>query len=89
MLESMAAGCVVVGSDTAPVREVIRHEENGLLVNFFDPEAIATTLARVLEEKPQHLRERARQTIVENYDLTTRCLPQWVEMALGSGAQAV
>lgn len=86
MLESMAAGCVVVGSDTAPVREVIRHEENGLLVNFFDPEAIAHSLARVLEENPRHLREQARQTIVQNYDLTTRCLPQWVEMALGRGA---
>jgi glycosyltransferase involved in cell wall biosynthesis len=83
MLESMAAGCVVVGSDTAPVREVIRHEDNGLLVDFFDSEAIAGTLARVLEEKPQHLRDRARQTIVEGYDLTTHCLPQWVEMALG------
>lgn len=84
MLESMAAGCVVVGSNTAPVREVIRHEDNGLLVDFFDTEVIASTLARVLEEKPVHLREKARQTVVEGYDLTTRCLPMWVEMALGA-----
>ena len=74
---------MVVGADTCPVREVIRHGENGLLVDFFDSEAIAGTLARVLEDKPQHLRDRARQTIVEGYDLTTHCLPQWVAMALG------
>jgi glycosyltransferase involved in cell wall biosynthesis len=36
MLEAMAAGCVVVGSSTPPVREGMRDGENGILVDFFD-----------------------------------------------------
>jgi hypothetical protein len=31
----MAAGCVVIGSRTRPVEEAIRHEQNGLLIDFF------------------------------------------------------
>ena len=37
MLEAMAAGCLVVGSRTQPVQEVIQHAANGLLVDFFRP----------------------------------------------------
>lgn len=37
----MASGCLIVGSDTAPVREVILDKKNGLLVNFFKLDEIA------------------------------------------------
>jgi glycosyltransferase involved in cell wall biosynthesis len=48
LLEAMASGCVVVGSDTAPVKEVIVDGVNGLLVDFFDGEAIAGKVCNVL-----------------------------------------
>jgi glycosyltransferase involved in cell wall biosynthesis len=48
LLEAMASGCVVVGSDTAPVKEVIVDGVNGLLVNFFDSEAMAEKVCSVL-----------------------------------------
>lgn len=41
MLEAMACGCLLVGSRTHPVQEVLRHRENGLLVDFFSPLEIA------------------------------------------------
>lgn len=49
LLEALASGCLILGSDTAPVREVIRHGENGLLVNFFRPQQIAERVVAALE----------------------------------------
>lgn len=69
VLEAMACGCVVVGSDTAPVREVIRDGDNGVLVDFFDAAALADRLAAILAcpEQFAPLRLRARATVVANY----------------------
>ena len=49
LLEAMASGCSIVASDTAPVREVISHEREGLLVDFFDPIAQADAMETLLE----------------------------------------
>lgn len=84
MLEAMAAGCLLVASSTTPVREVIRNGENGLLVDFFDTDQIATVVAEALAhtERYKAIRHRARQTIVENYDLRTCCLPQMLKFLI-------
>jgi glycosyltransferase involved in cell wall biosynthesis len=60
--EALAMGCAVIGSDTQPVREFITPGENGLLASFFDPQALARTIQRVLEETKlaRSLRENAR-----------------------------
>jgi glycosyltransferase involved in cell wall biosynthesis len=78
MLEAMAAGCLVIGSDTAPVREIVRHEHNGLLVDFFNPEALAECVIDALSKPERHrsMREAARRTIVERFDLRRVCLPR-------------
>lgn len=88
MLEAMAAGCVVIGSRTRPVEEVIRHEENGLLVDFFSPGDLVDAVRRVCDESAlmRRLREAARRTVVGSYDLRTVCLPQ--QRALIEGARA-
>ncbi|MBF2079913.1 MAG: glycosyltransferase [Synechococcales cyanobacterium T60_A2020_003] len=70
-MEAMASGCLIVASDTAPVREMIQDGHNGLLVDFFDTPAIAQRIVEALENQHdlQPLRDRARATIVENYAL--------------------
>ncbi len=89
MLEAMAAGCLVVGSATPPVQEVVRDGENGLLVDFFSTKGIADAIDRVLShpDRMQSLRVKARQTIVERYDLRRICLPRHIALvdALAAG----
>lgn len=76
-LEAMSAGCVVVGSRTAPVEEVMEHGVNGLLVDFFDVRAMAETVVNVLADPAAyaHLGHAARQAVVARFDLATGCLP--------------
>jgi glycosyltransferase involved in cell wall biosynthesis len=82
MLESMATECVLIASDTAPVTEVVEHEKNGLLVDFFDVDAIAEQVKNVLDKPEQYraMREQARKTILERYDLKSICLPQQLDL---------
>ena len=51
LLEAMACGVPIIGSDTAPVREVIRDGENGRLVRFFDVQAMAQTTVEMLNTR--------------------------------------
>lgn len=82
MLESMAAGCLVIGSATPPVQEVIEDGVNGLLVDFFDTHGIADRIDEVFRHRDRMagLREAARRTIVDRYDLRTRTLPAYLAL---------
>ena len=82
MLEAMATGCLVIGSATPPVQEVIEDGVNGLLVDFFSPTAIADRVDQVLEHpnRLQELRARARQTVIDRYDLRRHCLPAHIRL---------
>ena len=70
-LEAMAAGCCIIASDTQPVKEVMKDNYNGILTDFFDVDALVEKVNDVLEnrEKYNFIRENARKTVVENYDL--------------------
>ncbi|WP_232346371.1 glycosyltransferase family 4 protein [Cupriavidus sp. USMAA2-4] len=83
MLEAMASGCLLIGSRTAPVEEVLRHGKNGLLVNFFNPVEIAATalmaLRNMKEMQPIRLAARlsaADYSAVIGVDLYRRLLGQ-------------
>jgi glycosyltransferase involved in cell wall biosynthesis len=71
MLEAMASGCLIIGSRTAPVQEVIEDRVNGLLVDFFDHQDIADRVIEALEsgQALDGLRERAIRDVRERYSL--------------------
>jgi glycosyltransferase involved in cell wall biosynthesis len=79
LLEAMSAGCLVIGSATAPVEEVI-NSENGILVPFFDVDQLANRVIEALAHprRFKSLRIKARATVVNSYDMRRVCLPQWL-----------
>ena len=82
MLEAMANECLVIGSATPPVQEVIEDGRNGLLVDFHSPEQVATAVVRALARPEAYLplREAARRSILDRYDLHSRCLPDLIRL---------
>jgi glycosyltransferase involved in cell wall biosynthesis len=71
MFEAMAAGCLVVGSDNEPVRELAENGVHALLFDFHDHEALARRIEDALDggASLRPLREAARARIVERYAL--------------------
>lgn len=88
LVEAMSAGCLVIGSDTAPVREVV-NAGNGVLVPFFDVERLADVAIDALA-RPEHFRPRraaARTMAVRDFDLQRTCLPALTAFVRGEPAQ--
>ncbi|KAB0679036.1 glycosyltransferase [Aureimonas leprariae] len=88
-LEAMAASCVMVASDTAPVREVI-DASTGILVPFHEPARLADALIDALAHPERHAEKgrAARARIVRRYDLRSVCLPRLTRLLAGAGEPA-
>ena len=88
LLEAMSAGCAIVASDTAPVREAITHDLTGRLVPCLDPDALSAALADLLADDAtrRRLGANARALACDRYDLRRVCLPgqlDWVARLAG------
>jgi len=84
LLEAMSCGCAILGSDTEPLAEAIRHDETGRLVDFFEPGRLAEEACALLDDPDarRRLGENARRFALKTYDLKRVCLPRqlkWVE----------
>jgi len=81
LLEAMSCGALVIGSETAPVQEVIEHGFNGLLTPFADIEQLSHRIIETLSKPDEYLdlRKAARATIVKKYDLKN-CLEQQISI---------
>jgi glycosyltransferase involved in cell wall biosynthesis len=82
LLEAMSVGTCIVGSDTGPVREIIKNEQNGVLVDFFDHQGLAQSVIDLFKNplKRAQLGQLARKTICHSYDLNTVCLPKQIAL---------
>ncbi len=82
VVEALAAGALVVGSNTAPVAEVIQDGVNGKLVDFFDVPGWSAALTDALTRPEAYadMRQAARQMARDKYDLRSVCLPQQVQL---------
>lgn len=73
VLEAMLAGKPVVGSDVTGTRELIVHEETGILYHYGDVPALTAALRRLLSDAAlrQAMGAAGRQRVVENFSIAT------------------
>ncbi|WP_407897014.1 glycosyltransferase family 4 protein [Ferrigenium sp. UT5] len=73
VMESLACGTPVVAFDIGGMPDMIDHQVNGYLAKPFDPNDLAAGVMWVLENGERHdsLSQRARQTVLERYELKT------------------
>ena len=81
LFDALACGCTVVASDTEPVRDLLTHEQTGLLADFHDVEGLANQALRVLSDPPafRRLGETGMELIEDRYTLK-KCLPRMLEL---------
>jgi glycosyltransferase involved in cell wall biosynthesis len=81
LFDALACGCTVVASNTSPVRELITHEQNGLLADFHDVEGLTDLALRVLRDPAAHrpLAEAGQAIIQEKYTLE-KTLPRMLDL---------
>ncbi len=88
-LESMACGTPVVGVNEAGVRETVRHEETGLLVER-DPAAFARAIIGLLADRPRlaRLGQQGREVVLAQWrwDAAMQTIEEHLLKA-GQGAQ--
>jgi glycosyltransferase involved in cell wall biosynthesis len=77
LLNAMACGCVVLGSDVPPVREVIDDGVHGLIEPLFDLDRLTEAALRVLDDPAAYkpLGEAARVRMETDFSLDV-CVPR-------------
>lgn len=69
-MEAMALGVPTLGTTSGGVTEIITHEQNGILVEPGDPDALAKAILKLLRDPEMRKRfsTAARETIVSKFD---------------------
>lgn len=72
LIEAMSVGCTLLASDTAPVREALRHGDTAELVDHSDQAALTAALDKLLDDPSRRAAygQRARQAAIRQYDST-------------------
>lgn len=71
LLEAMSMECAVVTTDAGGIKEVIRHEQEGLMVSVTEWEKLAAEIGRLSDDKElrKRLGKAARERVVEGFSL--------------------
>jgi glycosyltransferase involved in cell wall biosynthesis len=85
LLDAMSVGCLVVASDTEPVREFLADGRTGLLCPLNDWQALAARAEQALDAPEAHagLRRRARASIVDTLDARRVVYPRKLKWLSG------
>jgi glycosyltransferase involved in cell wall biosynthesis len=70
LVEAMACECLIIASDTPPVRDAIEHGREGILLPFFDVPALSQSLIDAVRDPDRFaaLRQAARLRAEAGYD---------------------
>ncbi len=81
VLEAMATGVPVITTDTIGCREAVRNEDNGLLIEPKDPQALAAAVSRLLHDRDlrQRLGARGRDRAEKEF-ATNIVVPQTIQL---------
>lgn len=71
LLEAMAMECPVIATDAGGIKEVIRHEVDGLLCSVEEPEKLVGYACSLLQDEDLRVRygEQARKRVVESFSM--------------------
>jgi glycosyltransferase involved in cell wall biosynthesis len=81
LVEAMSCGCLVIASDTPPVRDVI-NGENGICFPFFASEQLADHVIDALADPGRYLplRSKARNDAMRDFEMRRKCVPEFLAM---------
>lgn len=81
LIEAMASGLAVVGTDVEGIRDVIHHDRNGLLVESGGVEGLRAALQSLIENDllRQRFARESRRTATQEYSLK-RCVNEYQDL---------
>ena len=82
LVEAMACECLILASDTAPVRDAITSGVEGVLNDFFDVEALSSSMIEACDQPENFaaMRLRAREKAMALFDRETVGVPGWMAL---------
>ncbi len=73
LLEAMSMGCAIVATDAGGIKEVLKNNENGIMVTVDDWEKLSNSIVMLVEspEKLAYFQAEARKRVVTNFSIGT------------------
>lgn len=82
LTEAMACECLILGSDTGPLRDAITPGVNGVLNDFFDVAALSAAMIDACRrpEAYREMRAEARRSAIAQFDRRSVGVPAWLDI---------